>query len=71
MDYGREDQEFQICFQCYQGPAGLEYVAAAYEELGARADSDADLSNEFLYHYADVAYGEAYWISKKYDQKWR
>lgn len=56
----------------YPGAAGLEYVAAAYEEMGAQADTDADPDNEALYQYWErAAYGEAFWAHQVFEQQQR
>jgi hypothetical protein len=70
--WAEHPQGFEVYYAAYPGEAGLEYVAAVYEEIGAKADCAADnWESEELYQYWEkAAYGEAYWAYRKYEQQY-
>lgn len=53
----------------YPMPGGLEYVAAAYERLGAEKDSAEHFEDDGLYAYYETAYGEEFWAYEKIKNK--
>lgn len=57
--------EFEASATVHSSPAGLEYVGAVYEQLGAEADSAANWADEALYDYSQLAHGEAFWAYEK------
>jgi hypothetical protein len=61
--------DFEEFIGNYDVPGGLEFVAATYEQLGARMDSDASPQNEELFHYSEAAYSEAFWAYERIKNK--
>lgn len=61
--------DFEEIASNYPMPGGLEYVAAAYERLGALFDSETDPDNETLYAYYEAAYGEEFWAYEEIKNK--